>query len=174
SGPEAMSARPVALPSGLSLRAIARQVLGEAFLQFSTNLHALQQARAPDAPELLHQARVGWRRFRSLHRLLRPGLPALPPWAPLGPLLAALGALRDLDVARLDTLPPLAQDFVADAAQRRRAWQDLQAALEQAAQQALEAVHQALQAPAVGQVLLAWVEWLETLAQRLVVHAGHV
>ncbi|MCW8164360.1 CHAD domain-containing protein [Verminephrobacter aporrectodeae subsp. tuberculatae] len=168
SGPEAMSARPVALPSGLSLRAIARQVLGEAFLQFSTNLHALQQARAPDAPELLHQARVGWRRFRSLHRLLRPGLPALPPWAPLGPLLAALGALRDLDVARLDTLPPLAQDFVADAAQRRRAWQDLQAALEQAAQQALEAVHQALQAPAVGQVLLAWVEWLETLDGPLV------
>ncbi|MCW5263251.1 CHAD domain-containing protein [Verminephrobacter eiseniae] len=162
--PQAVPARPVALSPALCLPAIARRTLGEMFLQLSANLHALQQRPelAAQEPEFVHQARVGWRRFHSLYRLLRPGLPApaLPCWAALKPMLDALGALRDLDVARRHTLPPLARAFAADAPERQRAWQDLQRALEQAAADAQQALHQALQNPAVGQLLLAWVQWL--------------
>src|SRR6218665_124148 len=102
-----------------------------------------------------------WGGVDSLCGLLGRGLPApaLPGGAALKPMLDALGALRDLDVARRHTLPPLARAFAADAPERQRAWQDLQRALEQAAAGAQQALHQALQNPAVGQLLLAWVQW---------------
>ena len=151
------------------LRTIARRVLGEAFLQFTANLYRLQTS---DAPELIHQARVGWRRFRSVWRMLRPLLPGveLPPLQALRPLLDGLGALRDLDVARTDTLPPLAQAYIrysqheaeaaADIAQQ---WQQLHTALSQAASQERAAVRAALTQPAVGAALLALSHWLEML-----------
>lgn len=163
--PEAITASPVALAPDLRLPAIARLTLGEMFGHFSANLHALQQSQAQQTPELVHQARVGWRRFRSLYRLLRPGLPAppLPPRDAFKPLLQALGDLRDLDVARLHSLPPLEPEFVAGEPQRQAAWQGLQAALAQAAAQKLAVLRQALQTPALGQALLAWVQWLETV-----------
>jgi len=58
-----------------------------------------------DDPELVHQARVGWRRWRSAARLFRPWLPSLPPRNALRPLLDAMAQCRDLDVARTDVLP---------------------------------------------------------------------
>lgn len=170
--PQAVTARPVALPAGLALAAIARLALGEMFQQLSANLYALQHTR-PQAPyrtraeaEYVHQARVGWRRFHSLYRLLRPGLPPglpLPQWTALKPLLKSLGALRDLDVARLHTLPALTRGFIADAPQRQGDWQALQAALEQAAARELAALHQVMQTPAPGLVLLDWVQWLASV-----------
>src|SRR6218665_1151167 len=84
----------------------------------------------------------------------------LPCGAALNQMLAALGGLRAVDVARSHTRPPRARAFPADAPERQRAWQDLQRVLEQAAADAQQALHQALQNPAVGQLLLAWVQWL--------------
>src|SRR6218665_4171349 len=79
-------------------------------------------------------------------------------------MLGRVGGGPHLDVARRHTLPPRAGAFAVDAPERQRAWQDLQRALEQAAADAHQALHQALQNPAVGQLLLAWVQWLARIA----------
>ena len=142
---------------------VARGVLAEMFGQFTANLDALCRS---DAPELVHQARVGWRRFRSALRLFRPGLAAqaMPSWDGLAPLLALLGELRDLDVACTQTLPALQPLWVAGDAARAPAWQAMEQAFAQAALAQRRAVRRALQTPAVGAALLATTEWLETLA----------
>ena len=160
--PSAVRAHPPQLSRRWTVAAIARRALGEMFLQFTANLHHLQSA---DDPELVHQARVGWRRFRSLWRLLRPALAhlPLPDGQALKPLLERMGALRDLDVALTQTLPAWADLYVQGDAARTQHWQALQALLAQATQRERVAVRQALAQPAVGQALLALTHWLETL-----------
>jgi CHAD domain-containing protein len=146
----------------MGLTDAAQCVLREMFAQFTTNLDTL---RTSDDPEVVHQARVGWRRFRSALRLFRPALAAhpLPSWQALKPLLSFMGALRDLDVARTDTLPPLAEAYAAGDASRAAKWQALDQALAQAAALQRKSVRYALEAPALGSALLATTEWLETL-----------
>lgn len=152
---------------------LARPVLAEALAQCGDNLHALRFA---DTSELVHQARVGWRRFRSLLRLVRPLCQALPPpqTEALPVLWGALGRLRDLDVARTETLPRLQAAYLGAALHaeeglglhgRRRLqdWAALTAAFDQAAAQQRLLVRQALQTPAVGADLLALWAWLESL-----------
>ena len=146
-----------------SFTTTAQSVLNDAFCQFTANLNALCHS---NDPEVVHQARIGWRRFKSARRLFRPvlDLAALPSWDALQPLLACLGELRDLDVALTDTLPPLASAFVAGEHQRELAWQSMTEALRQAADQQRKAVRQALQTPVVGANLLATTQWLEQLS----------
>ena len=160
--PMAVQAQPPVLSRDVSLQTMARSLLGEALQQFTANLHTLLGA---DGPELVHQARVGWRRFRSLWRLLRPALPGVPcPALPaLQPLLDSLGALRDVDVAATQTLPLWTERYVAGDASRAPAWQALQTALLEAAQQQRLIVRQALAQPAVGAALLELSQWLESL-----------
>jgi inorganic triphosphatase YgiF len=92
------------LSGDLSLTAAAGCVLREMLNQFTTNLNTLRHS---DDPKLVHQARVGWRRFRSALRLFKPVLSVerMPSWEGLQPLLMTLSELRDVDVARLETLP---------------------------------------------------------------------
>jgi CHAD domain-containing protein len=87
-------------------------MLREAFSQFETNLMVLRKS---DDPEVVHQARVGWRRFRSALRLFKPALTdkARPLSLALPSLLNLLSELRDLDVAWHDTLPPLQEAYTA-------------------------------------------------------------
>lgn len=157
-------ARPPQLGGDVSLRAMVRPVLGEMFAQFLANLNA---ARHSDAPELVHQARVGWRRFRGALRLFKPVVPVqtLPSWQGLQPLLTALGELRDLDVASTQTLPALKGAFVAGVAERAQPWQAVEQVFAQAAQQQRQAVRTALQAPCVGADLLAITLWLDALSR---------
>jgi inorganic triphosphatase YgiF len=152
-----------ALVSELPWPQAARQALRQMFGQFTANLNALRRS---DDPELVHQARVGWRRFQSALRLYRPVLDVagLPDWQSLQALLACLGAVRDLDVARTDTLPPLALAFIAGDARRATVWQSLLQELAQAATLQRKAVRYALQEPAVGATLLAASQWLEGLS----------
>lgn len=159
----ALNARPPKLKNKLTLPAAAACVLREMFSQFTTNLNAL---RSSDDPEVVHQARVGWRRFRSALRLFKPALAekAAPPWQALQPLLDFLGELRDLDVAGTDTLPPLADAYAAGDARRAQAWQAMAQALLQATQLQRKSVRYALQTPAVGAILLAITQWLEELS----------
>ena len=87
----------------LSLAGLARRECQQALVQFTQQLHRLLRS---DEAEVVHQARVAWRRFKSLVRLFQaPGLDrdrlAL---APLPDLLDALAALRDVDVAVRDLL----------------------------------------------------------------------
>ncbi len=151
---------PLALP--LSRPELAQRVLREMFAQFCQNLETLCSS---DDPEVVHQARVGWRRFRSGLRLFGKVLAvARPPSVlELQPLLAGLGALRNLDVAVTETLPSLAGAYAKAHAGREQAWQAVLTALKQAATSQRQRVRQSLQAPCVGLCLLALTEWLENL-----------
>ena len=157
-----LRARPPALQDAMRLPEAAQCVLREMFGQFSANLNRLRHS---DEPELVHQARVGWRRFRSAWRLFRPALAgcAAPSREALRPLLTFLGELRDLDVARLETLPALADAYAGDDAPRQARWQAMLQSLTDAAQLQRKSVRYALEVPAVGQALLAITEWLEAL-----------
>ncbi|MDO9195028.1 CYTH and CHAD domain-containing protein, partial [Rhodoferax sp.] len=159
----ALRAQPPALMPDLSLPEAAQRVLREMFCQFTANLNSL---RSSDDPEVVHQARVGWRRFKSALRLFKPvlALDALPTWQALQTLLSFLGELRDLDVARIDTLPPLADAYMAADARRADAWQAMTQALLDAADLRRKSVRYALQEPAVGATLLEITQWLEGLS----------
>ena len=158
-----LRAQPPKLTSNLPLSEAARCVLREMFCQFTANLNAL---RTSDDPEVMHQARVGWRRFKSAWRLFKPALAAdaVPSWQALRPLLTFLGELRDLDVARTDTLPPFADAYTAGDTRRAQAWQAMTQALTHSANLQRKAVRYALQEPAVGAILLATTQWLEGLS----------
>ena len=158
----ALHARPQPLPPRIPLPAIAQRVLRETFSQFTTNLNTLLVS---DDAEVVHQARVGWRRFKSASRFFRPVLAAeaLPSWQPLQTLLTCLGRLRDLDVARSETLPPLAPAFIEQDTHRADLWQGMTLALEQTADLQRKAIRYALQEASVGACLLKTTQWLESL-----------
>jgi inorganic triphosphatase YgiF len=156
-------AQRVSLVLPLSRFELAQRVLREMFSHFSQNLEALGTS---DDPEVVHQARVGWRRFRSGLRLFGKTLAvAKPPsWLDLQPLLTGLGALRDLDVAVTETLPTLADGYTLGDASRVQTWQAVLTALTQTANAQRQQLRQMLQEPAVGLCLLALTEWLENLS----------
>lgn len=158
-----LHARPPKLTNDLSINKAAANVLREMFGQFTTNLNAV---RTSDDPEAVHQARIGWRRFRSALRLFKPALvlDTVPDWQPLQLLQDLLGELRDLDVASTETLPALAQLYSAGNVSREHAWQAMALTLQQAADLQRKSVRYALLEPAVGATLLATTEWLESLA----------
>ncbi|MEY4138786.1 MAG: hypothetical protein RLZZ371_968, partial [Pseudomonadota bacterium] len=158
-----LDANPPKLASGMSLTAAATRVLRENFCQFTTNLNALRNS---DDPELVHQARVGWRRFSGSLRLFKPvfTVQPVPAWQALKPLLIFLGELRDLDVALTDTLPPLADAFIAEDNRRSDDWQAMTTALLQAACLQRKSVRYALDEPTVGATLLTITQWLEELS----------
>lgn len=144
-----------------SLQQITQQVLREMFSQFTANLNTLRHS---DDAEVVHQARVGWRRFKSALRLFRPVLhDPLPCTDALKPLLASLGALRDLEVAVIDTLPPLADAYAGSDPQRRLAWQALIDTLKAGARQRRTMVRDTMLEPAVGACLLAITRFIEAL-----------
>ena len=160
-----LRARPPVLAEGLTLPLAAQSVLREMFCQFTSNLNLLVHT---DDPQVLHQARVGWRRFKSALRLFKPVLATgqRPDWQPLAPLLGFIGELRDIDVARTETLPPLADAYCADNAQRAEKWQAMLQTLSNAAQLQRQSIAQALEVPAVGAALLAITQWLEDLPKQ--------
>ena len=142
---------------------LAQAVLREMFAQFINNLNAF---RLSDEPEVVHQARIGWRRFKSGLRLFRKtvAVAPVPSWLELQPLLLCLGALRNLEVALTETLPPLSAGYSMRDAQREASWQILITALTQTAELQREAARRELQKPNVGASLLAISEWLENLS----------
>ncbi|MDD5336054.1 MAG: CHAD domain-containing protein [Rhodoferax sp.] len=159
----ALRARVLPLASDLALPELAQRVLGEMFSHFTGNLNTLLSS---DHPEVVHQARVGWRRFRSAMRLFQPLLAAgaAPYGQALQALLTCLGTLRDIDVARGETLPPLADAYIGGDARRAQCWQAMTLALTQACELQRKTVRYALQEPAVGAGLLATTQWLADLA----------
>ena len=158
----ALRARPQRLSAKLPRTEMAQRILQEMFSQFTSNLHSFLFA---DEPELVHQARVGWRRFKSARRLFAPLLVAqgAPSWQVLLALLTCLGKLRDLDVARIETLPAAADAYIAADPRRAEVWRTMTEALQQAAHLQRKAVRYAMQDPALGACLLATTEWLEGL-----------
>lgn len=154
-------ASPPVLWRGMSLHDTAREVLREMFGHFTGNLVALRQS---DDAEVVHQARVAWRRFRSARRLFKPVLAGadMPSFQPLDPLLGLLGEIRDLDVARLESLPALRSAYVAQSDAHAQAWDGLLQQLERQAQERRGAARQALLDTGVGLCLLQTTRWLDT------------
>ena len=157
-----LRACPPRLGSDWTVVALAHAVLRERFTQLSHNLKAFGRS---DDPEVVHQARVGWRRFKSGLRLFKPLLPgaATPSCSRLQPLLVGLGTLRNLDVAVTQTLPALAAAYTQGDAGRGERWQSVMLALIQAAAQQRQATRRELQRPAVAANLLALAQWLDSL-----------
>ncbi len=142
---------------------LAQILLRDMFAQFTMNLNVLW---ASDDPEVVHQARVGWRRFKSGLRLFGkiPEVAKSPAMLDLKSLLSCLGALRNLDVALIETLPPWGDRYCRGNARRVKSWQGFNTELTQAAAAGRKAVRHALQEPSVGLNLLLITEWLENLA----------
>ncbi|TSE25127.1 Inorganic triphosphatase [Tepidimonas aquatica] len=157
-------ARPLDLPPAASPMVLARAALTDALGQLCDNLAA---AAHSDDPELIHQARVGWRRWRSVVRLVRPWLPSPPPDATaLQPLLQTLGTLRDWDVAATETVPAWAAAYVEDASthpHRARALQRAVRRLHQAARAQRRLLRDQLADPTVVAPLLALAMWVAQL-----------
>lgn len=154
-------AQPPLLSRDLTLTQAVPCVLKEMFCQFTTNLVTL---RTSDDHEVVHQARVGWRRFKSALRLFKPILNAdtRPSLQPLQELLSLLSELRELDVARTDTLPPLQHAFTAGNTRRAKNWQAMTRVLAQATTGKRQALRHALQEPLLGTALLDIAQWLES------------
>lgn len=156
-----LRAKPPALSEELEFVQTAQTVLRECFLQFTANLNSL---RTSDAPEVLHQARVGWRRFKSalkFFRQLGEGS-TFPVCTPIKPLLQGLTALRDLDVAATEVFPLHARAYQQNDALRIEKWRLLDIALVRERAEQRELVRQMLADPAVGRTLLQITRWLET------------
>ena len=153
-------AQPPALAPETPVAEAARRVLQEIVHHFNANLHTLLSA---DDPEVVHQARVAWRRLKTALALFKktPLVQAMPSLRALKPLLKELGKLRDLEVANLQTLPMLANAYVGGSPKRKARWQALQEALALATQAQLQRVRHTLLDPAIGATLLALTEWLE-------------
>ena len=158
-----LRAQPPTLTARLSWQEAARRVLREMFCQFTTNLGLLGST---DNPEIVHQARVGWRRFKSALRLfkLTQAGDAIPSWKALQSLLNLLGEVRNFDVACAGTLPQLAEAYAEGDSRRAQAWQAMQKRVAQAAARQRGLARQALQQPAVGACLLDITQWLEDLS----------
>lgn len=157
-------ARKLELAPDTPVLAAAQAVLGEMLGQFSENLCGIVDS---DGAELVHQARVGWRRWRSALWLFKPLLAdhPRPGVGGLRPLLNALGAMRDLDVAALESLPQWADAYIGGDAERAQQWQTMEAAVAAERRIRRAALLSTLQSPATGQALLQLERWLHALPQ---------
>lgn len=155
--------RPPKLSRSQSLVEAAQQVFRETFFQFTRNLDTLV---VTDNAELVHQARVGWRRFKSALRLFKPVLARerIPDVASLKPLLDSLGRMRDLDVALAETLPQTAAIYTLDNPSRQLHWNQFVQSLADAAQAERISFRSALRVPVVGATLLRVTRYIEEMS----------
>jgi len=146
----------------LPTRKAAQRVLGDAFREFTV---LLANVGASEDPEVVHQARIAWRRFKSTLRLFKPVLATTTtaPVAPLGPFLSAMGKLRNLEVALHETLPPLAQAYIAGDTHRAEVWQALVQTLTEATRQQRQTVRTTLLQATTQHSLQATARWLQGL-----------
>jgi inorganic triphosphatase YgiF len=153
-------ARPPDLLPEMTLSEAAWRVLHESINHFNLNLHTFHTS---DDPEVVHQARVAWRRLKTALTIFKKTalVQSAPSLQALRPLLKELGKLRDLEVANLHTLPMLANAYVDGSPKRKAHWQALQDALTQASQAQQQRVRQTLFDPTTGATLLALTNWLE-------------
>jgi inorganic triphosphatase YgiF len=104
-------ARPAPLDPEVSVPQALAAIGSECVTQLETNAEALHTS---SDPELLHQLRVGWRRLRSLSKLVAlvsPSEALTRIESELGWLGEALGPARDCDVFAAETLPRIAAQF---------------------------------------------------------------
>ena len=149
-----VTAQPVALDEHLPAASVIQAMLLERFGQFLANLTRLQTS---DEPELVHQARVGWRRFSSSVRFFAPllALDLVALRSSLEPLLNALRGTRDVDAVIHDCLPRLHQVFLGNQPGRAPDWQAMMSDLQGLATARRVDVREASADARVGAALLA-------------------
>jgi CHAD domain-containing protein len=113
---------------------------------------------------VVHQARVGWRRWRSMHRLLKAWLGEPSDIGPLRPLLDALGHQRNLDVACTESLPYWATSWPGEAT----VWLDALERLEAERTTHREHLRQCMADPGTGLALWALALGLWGMGQQAV------
>lgn len=158
---QASPAQALHLAPGTGPQQAGAQALAACFDHFSRNLACVLVS---DDPKLVHQARVGWRRWRSAVRLFAPWLPGRPDADGLQPLLVELGRMRDLDVLRVDTLGRWLPAFVDANAQRQRVADLALQRIDEARRAQRTRLRDALAAPETGQTLLGLAQGLFELA----------
>lgn len=161
---EGVAYAPPGLDSHSSLAEMPWRLVRAALWQLYANLLLLTES---DETEVVHQARIGWRRLRSCGRLLRTmrDLPPAPPVEVLRELIDHLRELRDTDVARYDILPRVAELMPGGVAAMNQEWQQLYAALETEAKARRTALRRLLVKPAIGDALWEQVLWLLQLRE---------
>ncbi len=149
-----VKAQPVTLDKHLPATHVVEAMLLEKFGQFLANLARLQTS---DEPELVHQARVGWRRFTSSVRFFAPllALDLVALRSSLEPLLNALRATRDVDAVMHDCLPRLHEVFLGNEPGRAPDWQAMMSDLQGLATARRAEVREASADARVGAALLA-------------------
>ncbi len=156
-----LRAKPPAIDGEMDLSVIAASVLRESFGQFAANL---QTVCTSDSPEVLHQARVGWRRFKGNLKLFKKAIDEemIPSLDPLKPLLKRLTDLRDLEVAATEVLPVYAHAYKAGDAKLSGQWSHFEAALAHAIQEERATLRALLLDPAIGYTLVQLSRWHES------------
>jgi CHAD domain-containing protein len=160
------------VPPNASLPAAAQTLLGATFARFCTNLGRLRTSNAPD---VVHQTRVDWRRFKSAMRLFKPILVKkhIPATAALQPMLKSLGRLRDLDVARYQTLPALAEAALATDHTQEQAWRRITQTFARADRLQRKAARAALLEPEVARALADISQWIADMPTRDALFCAH-
>jgi len=154
-----------ALSTGFSApdREAVQSLLGKAFGDFRTHLDLLQES---NDPEVVHQARVSWRRFKSAMHLFKPLLQkdGIPANDALQPMLKALSRLRDLDVARFQTLPKLSSAYLEGALAHTQEWERVTRVFASADRQQRLALRAVLREPVIQGTLKDISQWIAKLA----------
>jgi inorganic triphosphatase YgiF len=154
--------RPPQLSSTMGPIEAGQTILREMYSQFTKNLYALLSS---DNPEVVHQARIGWRRYKSGLWLFRPILMQgqVPDLAPVGQLWKYLGRMRDLDVTLTETMPLIAESYIASEQSRLREWTKFETVLLGAAHTQRQKVREVLADPLVGSTLFAITRHIEEM-----------
>lgn len=143
--------KPLRLTTGVQPAEAATAVQRHLYEQLTRHLAALCSV---DDPEVVHQARVAWRRWKSALRVFSPWIPHRPDTGGLKPLLTELGHLRDLDVLRCETLPRWMPAFVANNPARQQAVEAALLRIDSARSTQRAAARAMLSTPSTGLALL--------------------
>lgn len=147
----------VSLTLATPMNEVFCKLIGAALWQFYINLLKLCES---EEPELVHQARIGWRRFRGTCRLLRTvkELPEPPATGPMQVILEQLRALREIHVTRYEILPRINAN--------NKDFSSLSQALEAEAHVRLDVLRHLLQDAYIGNHLWQHAVWLMQLKER--------
>lgn len=160
-----MAATPRLSPKTAAIQ-VMQSILIENWSQFESNLTRIRQA---SDSEVLHQARVGWRRFNSTLKFFKPLLPDLSPVPPtsLRPLRDLMGQVRDVDVALKVTLPTWGDLYARGHPARQVQWRAMIRELQLRREQCHLAIDSASRQPEIQAGLQDVSIWIETLECRV-------
>ncbi len=153
-------AQPVKLGRGMKVQELIQRVLAEMLGQFIQNLGIFQHTQNS---EVVHQARVGWRRFKSgIHLFEKTAYwDEMPDLQGLDFALALLSDLRDLDVAIAYVALRVDSESKPASPDKLQRWSQFEQRLVKKRQLLQAQVLAALDQPIVGATILEIGRWVE-------------